>query len=73
MKQDKKTRVSGMSLGGALALLTAIDQGDKLSVVNVLNPPGLYEPFKQSQYDHWDEFVAADNTPKVCIKSRVKI
>ena len=52
----KKTHLCGTSLGGALSLLTVIDQGDKISRVDALNPPGLYEPlFRKSRFDHWDE------------------
>jgi hypothetical protein len=53
--QDKKTHVCGSSLGGALSLLLAIHQGEKLSRVDALNPPGLYEPWKKSKFDRWDE------------------
>lgn len=51
----KKTHVCGSSLGGALSLLVAIDQGHKLSRVDALNPPGLYDPWRKSSFDHWDE------------------
>ncbi|CDZ78167.1 hypothetical protein BN59_02475 [Legionella massiliensis] len=54
-KQGKKVHVCGTSLGGSLSLLLAIDQGDKLSRVDALNPPGLYEPWHKSRFDHWDE------------------
>ena len=54
--QGKKVHVAGTSLGGALSLLLAIDQGDKLSRVDALNPPGLYTPiFTRSRFDHWDD------------------
>lgn len=54
-QHPKKTHVCGTSLGGALSLLVAIDQGDKLSRVDALNPPGLYHPWRKSRFDHWDE------------------
>jgi hypothetical protein len=54
-KQQKKTHVCGMSLGGALSLLLALDQGEKLSRVDALNPPGLYEPWIKNSLDRWDE------------------
>lgn len=67
--QGKKTQVCGMSLGGALSLLLAIDQGHKLSRVDVLNPPGLHQPFfNKSRYDHWDEIVARGEAPPVYIQ-----
>ncbi|MFZ4077621.1 MAG: hypothetical protein ACOYKA_06515 [Legionellaceae bacterium] len=56
-KQPKKVHVCGMSLGGSLALLLAMDQGQKLSRVDAMNPAGLYDPFRKSRYDHWDSMV----------------
>jgi hypothetical protein len=52
--QPKKAHVCGMSLGGSLALLLAIDQGDELSRVDAHNPAGLYEPRRKSRFDNWD-------------------
>lgn len=54
-KQSKKVHVCGTSLGGSLSLLLAIDQGEKLSRVDALNPAGLYNPWRKSRFDHWDE------------------
>lgn len=54
-KQPKKVRVCGTSLGGSLSLLLAIDQGEKLSRVDALNPAGLYNSWRKSSFDHWDE------------------
>ena len=54
-KQTKKVRVCGTSLGGSLSLLLAIDQGEKLSRVDALNPAGLYNSWRKSSFDHWDE------------------
>ena len=53
-QQTQKTHVCGASLGGALSLLLAIHQGEKLSRVDALNPPGLYAPWRKSRFDHWD-------------------
>ncbi|AHE66262.1 hypothetical protein [Legionella oakridgensis] len=54
--QTQKVHVCGTSLGGALSLLLAIDQGDRLSRVDALNPPGLHDPWlRKSRFDHWDE------------------
>lgn len=67
-RQEKKVHVCGTSLGGALSLLLAIDQGDKLSRVDAFNPPGLYTPWlKKSEDDHWDELVNAGKSPKVYV------
>jgi hypothetical protein len=56
-EQERPIDVCGMSLGGSLALLMALDCGDKLSEVTVLNPPGLHDPwFWSSPYDHWNTF-----------------
>jgi len=66
-QQTKKAHVCGTSLGGALSLLLAIDQGNKLSRVDALNPPGLYQPWRKSRFDHWDEFDDADK-PAVYIQ-----
>ncbi len=52
-KQQKKTHVCGMSLGGSLSLLLALDQGEKLSRVDALNPPGLYESWIKNPFDNW--------------------
>ena len=52
--QPNKAHVCGMSLGGSLSLLLAIDQGDKISRVDAHNPAGLYEPWRKSRFDNWD-------------------
>ncbi len=54
-RQSKKTHVCGMSLGGSLSLLLAMDQGEKLSRVDALNPPGLMETWFSDPYDNWDD------------------
>ncbi|WP_454781069.1 hypothetical protein [Legionella sp. WA2022007384] len=52
--QKNKIHVCGVSLGGSLSLLLAIDKGEyKLSRVDALNPAGLHD-FKR-KYDYWDE------------------
>ena len=67
-QSPKKTHVCGTSLGGALSLLVAIDQGDKLSRVDALNPPGLYHPWRKSRFDHWDEF---KQKPEVYVQKQI--
>jgi pimeloyl-ACP methyl ester carboxylesterase len=66
-QHPKKTHVCGTSLGGALSLLVAIDQGDKLSRVDALNPPGLYHPWHKSRFDHWDKL---ETKPEVYIQKQ---
>ena len=65
--QTQKPHVCGSSLGGALSLLLAIHQGDKLSRVDALNPPGLYQPLRKSRFDNWDTFV---DKPEVFIQKQ---
>lgn len=66
-RQRQKVHVCGISLGGALSLLLAIDQGEKLARVDALNPPGLYEPWRKSRFDHWDEL---EEKPQVFIQKQ---
>jgi len=68
-KQTKKTQVCGTSLGGALALLLAIHQGEKLSRVDVLNPPGLYDSWTKRVFDRWDD-IDEDDKPDVFIQKQ---
>jgi len=68
-RQPKKPHVCGTSLGGALSLLVAIDQGHKITRVDALNPPGLYQPLRKSRYDHWDELPQEDK-PTVVIQKQ---
>lgn len=70
VKAGKKTHVHGMSLGGALSMLLAIDQGEKLSRVDALNPPGLYNPFFKSPYDNWDVLVKKKLAPRVYVQKQ---
>jgi hypothetical protein len=66
-EQHKKTHVCGVSLGGSLSLLLAIHQGHKLSRVDALNPAGLYEPWKKSSYDNWDNL---EEKPQVYVQKQ---
>lgn len=67
-KQQDKIHVCGVSLGGSLSLLMAIDQGESVSRVDALNPAGLHEPwFFKDPYDQWDEMAAK---PKVVIQQQ---
>ncbi|KTD65454.1 hypothetical protein [Legionella spiritensis] len=56
-RQGRKIHVCGASLGGALSLLLALDQGARISRVDALNPPGLYNSWRKSRFDRWDETV----------------
>ncbi|QMT60637.1 hypothetical protein [Legionella sp. PC997] len=69
LNQQKNTiHVCGVSLGGALSLLLAIDKGNyKLSRVDALNPPGLYEPLFKRSYDHWDDL---KDKPRVVVQKQ---
>ncbi len=69
-QQQKKPHICGMSLGGALALLLAVDQGDKLSRVDALNPPGLHNPWFKDAYDNWDELYREGRAPPVYIQKQ---
>lgn len=62
---EKKPHVCGTSLGGSLSLLLAMHHGDRLSRVDALNPAGIYEPWKKSRFDRWDECTAK---PEVIIQ-----
>ncbi|ARG97764.1 hypothetical protein [Legionella micdadei] len=63
-RQEKKPHVCGTSLGGSLSLLLAIDQGDKLSRVDALNPPGMHEPWCwDTRFNHWDDFDGEHKPP----------
>jgi hypothetical protein len=66
-KQKNKTHVCGVSLGGSLSLLLAIDQGHYLSRVDVLNPPGLHDPWGQNKYDRWDTLTSK---PQVVVQTQ---
>ncbi|VEB35036.1 Uncharacterised protein [Legionella sainthelensi] len=67
-EQENAIHVCGVSLGGALSLLLAMDKGNfNLSRIDALNPPGLYEPLFKNRYDYWDEL---DEKPKVVIQKQ---
>ncbi|WP_454783973.1 hypothetical protein [Legionella sp. WA2024007413] len=52
--QKNKIHVCGVSLGGSLSLLLAIDRGEyQLSRVDALNPAGLHA--NKRKYDYWDK------------------
>lgn len=53
LSQKGKIHVCGVSLGGSLSLLLAIDKGQYLSRVDALNPVGLYEYENKMGFDHW--------------------
>lgn len=54
-RQSQKAHVCGISLGGSLSLLLAIHQGEHISRVDALNPPGLYSSWHRSRFDLWDD------------------
>lgn len=68
VRQNKKTHVCGMSLGGALSLLLALDQGEKLSRVDALNAPGIYDDVSGHHRDRWDEIPNAQKPPVYNVK-----
>ena len=55
LNQKDKVNVCGVSLGGSLSLLLAIDQGMHLNRVDALNPAGLYESWYKNKFDRWDK------------------
>lgn len=56
LRQTNKVHVTGVSLGGSLSLLLAIDQGDLVTRIDALNPAGLHEPWQGTNHlDKWDE------------------
>ena len=65
LEQKKKIHVCGVSLGGSLSLLLAIDLGDHIQRVDPLNPAGLHDSENDSQYDNWDGFT---NKPQVVVQ-----
>lgn len=67
LKQNNKVHVCGISLGGALSLLLAIDQGQHLARVDALNPPGLYEAWNTPVDDGWE---CLSEKPKVVIQQQ---
>lgn len=66
-EQKKKIHVCGVSLGGALSLLFALDQGEHIERVDALNPPGLATTWEKNPYDRWDSLSVK---PKVVIQQQ---
>ncbi|RUR11132.1 hypothetical protein [Legionella sp. km772] len=66
-EQKQKIHVCGVSLGGALSLLFALDQGEHIDRVDALNPPGLAENWGENPYDRWDSLT---NKPQVVIQQQ---
>lgn len=65
VEQKKKVHVCGVSLGGALSLLLALDLGEQVERVDALNPPGLAPTWENNTDDRWDSLTAK---PKVVIQ-----
>jgi pimeloyl-ACP methyl ester carboxylesterase len=68
-KQNQKVHACGMSLGGSLALLLAIDQGEQVSRVDALNPAGLYDAWSKSDRDGWEN-LGENDKPEVVIQKQ---
>ncbi len=64
--QNQKAHVCGVSLGGSLSLLLAMDLGELICRVDALNPAGLHQ-FKSERYDRWD---AIKFKPEVIIQQQ---
>ncbi|WP_298627989.1 hypothetical protein [uncultured Legionella sp.] len=67
LRQKDKVNVSGMSLGGSLGLLLAVDLGQYLSRVDALNPAGLHKLVGTNKYDRWRELTCK---PEVVIQQQ---
>ena len=65
--QNNKPHVCGVSLGGSLSLLLAIEHGDKIERVDAWNPAGLHNPWYKSRYDLWDELT---EKPRVVVQQQ---
>ncbi|MGM9451725.1 hypothetical protein ACTAZI_00130 [Legionella bozemanae] len=66
--QKNKIHVCGVSLGGSLSLLLAIDKGKyKLSRVDALNPAGLHDSWFKRRYDYWDKLT---EKPEVVVQKQ---
>lgn len=62
--------VCGASLGGSLALLSAIDQGKNITRVDAYNPAGLYQSARgHIAFDRWESF---ENKPSVFVQKQGK-
>lgn len=64
---ERPIHVSGGSLGGALSLLLATDQPEKIQRVDAFNPPGLFAFHEKKKIDHWKQ---ATKRPEVYIQSQ---
>lgn len=67
LSQNGKIHVCGISLGGSLSLLLAIDMGKYLSRVDALNPAGLHDSDNKVKYDEWDKI---KNKPQVVVQQQ---
>lgn len=65
--QKNKIHVCGMSLGGSLSLLFALDNPDRVSRVDALNPPGLCG--NTQYFESWNN---ARSKPEVHIQKQGK-
>lgn len=65
IKHKETVNVCGLSLGGSLSLLLAIDEGNYLNRVDALNPAGLHDSWYKNEYDNWDEM---ESKPQVVVQ-----
>ncbi len=65
--KQQQVHVCGLSLGGSLALLTALYMGEKFSRVDAFNPAGLYESWQENPLDRWDRL---KQQPKVYVQKQ---
>lgn len=66
--QKNKIHVCGVSLGGSLSLLLALDKGKyKLSRIDALNPAGLHDAWFKRRFDHWDKLT---EKPEVVVQKQ---
>lgn len=64
-----KPKVCGVSLGGSLALLLAVDIGNKVLRVDAFNPAGLLQPLWGSRKDNWERFTEEER-PAVYVQKQ---
>lgn len=67
LDKQNQVHVCGLSLGGSLSLLLALDQGNKLSRVDSLNPAGLYDFWIKGHIDNWDNL---ERKPEVVVQKQ---
>lgn len=65
LEQNGKIHACGISLGGALCQLFALDRGEYLERVDAQNPPGLVDTWDEHLLDHWNSL---EIKPKVVIQ-----